>query len=252
MAMEGALKYALNSREIKKFLLEWGATLVGFGDVSRGLAGELRHLPVAISLAIRHPSPGRNLIHTTRGPIYSNRYQQVDLKLEQLQKRLVSLLKSHGFKCLAIPPDSHRHDTRFVARLYPLFPHKTAATCAGLGWIGKNGLLVNETYGPRLSWATVLTNAPLEVCTTPYVSGRCGKCRRCVEACPAGAIADREWVRDEGLVPHIDVEACRRQLERNRLLVGEDICGLCILACPRGMYDQAGTIKRKGDVRWPG
>ncbi|MBE3588274.1 MAG: epoxyqueuosine reductase [Thermoanaerobacteraceae bacterium] len=244
--MERALKLSLSAQDVKKYLLSLGATLVGFGDVSQGLAGELRHMPVAISLAIRHPMSMANLIHTTRGTVYSNRYEQVDLLLEQLQKRVVNLLRGHGYKSLAIPPDSHRQDTRFVARLYPLFSHKVAATCAGLGWIGKNGLLVNETYGPCLSWATVLTNAPLEVSTTPYVSGQCGRCRRCVEACPAGAIADREWVRDEGLVPHIDADACRRQLEKNQQLMGEDICGLCILACPRGKSN----FKEAGYLRW--
>ncbi|MCL6447880.1 MAG: 4Fe-4S dicluster domain-containing protein [Armatimonadetes bacterium] len=220
-----------------------GATLVGIGDVSHGLAVELRHLPVAISLAVRHPSPGRNLIYAMQGPLYSSRYEQVDLMLEQIQKKVVNLLRSQGFKSLAIPPDTHRRDNRFIARLYPLFSHKMAATCAGLGWIGKNGLLVNEIYGPRLSWATVLTNAPLEVCTSPYVASRCGNCRRCVDACPAGAISDREWSRDEGPVSHIDVEACRAQLEKNRQLVGEDLCGLCILVCPRG---QLLSARKKG------
>lgn len=246
--MENALLISPNALQIENYLKRYGATLVGFGDVSRGLAGELRHMPVAVSLAIKHPPPGKNLVHTTRGPVYSNRYQQIDLMLEQLQKRLVRLLKGWGYRCLAIPPDSDKHDPRFIARLYPLFPHKTAATCAGLGWIGKNGLLVTEKYGPRLSWATVLTNAPLEVSTTPYLSGRCGKCRRCVEACPAGAIADVEWSREEGQVPHIDTEACRRQLEKNQQLVGEDVCGICILSCPRG----AAYMKGVADKRWPG
>ncbi|OAT82967.1 4Fe-4S double cluster binding domain-containing protein [Desulfotomaculum copahuensis] len=245
--MENALAITPSAFEIEQYLLQHGATLVGFGDVSEGLAGELQHMPVAVSLAIKHPPPGKNLVHTTRGAVYSNRYQQIDLLLEQLQKRLVGLLKSRGYRCLAIPPDSDKHDPRFVARLYPLFPHKTAATCAGLGWIGKNGLLVSEKYGPRLSWATVLTNAPLEVCASPYTSGRCGKCRRCVEACPSGAIADVEWSRAEGLVPHIDAAACRRQMEKNAGLVGEDVCGICILACPRG----AAALKGVTGNRWP-
>ncbi|MHB9093589.1 MAG: hypothetical protein ACYC21_02860 [Eubacteriales bacterium] len=34
--------------------------------------------------------------------------------------------------------------------------HPPAATCAGLGWVGKNGLLVTKEYGARLGWATVL------------------------------------------------------------------------------------------------
>lgn len=183
----------LTKEDIKNSGLKAGATLIGFGDVTSGLVREIKHLPCAISIAVKHTPV--EIIKTPRILAYSNQLEAVDIKLEAIQKLLVSTLKNHGYRYLAIPPDSMRADRRFIAKLYPIFPHKTAATCSGLGWIGKSGLLINKQYGPRLSWATVLTNAPFEVESKPYYKSSCGRCTNCVEVCPVGAIEDREWSR---------------------------------------------------------
>ena len=71
----------------------------------------------------------------------------------------------------------------FISKLYSLFNHKMAATSAGLGWIGKNGLLISTDYGPRLSLATVLTDAPLEP-DAPMEHSLCGECMLCMKHCP--------------------------------------------------------------------
>jgi len=222
---------AITSHSLKNIILESGATLVGFGDVSEGLAGELKHLSRAISIAVKHTQP--EIIRTSRLIAYSNQLAAIDNTLEGIEKKVVCLLKGQGYKCLAIPPDSMRADRRFIAKLYPLFPHKTAATCSGLGWIGKSGLLVNEQYGPRLSWATVLTNAPLDESVEPCYKSKCGSCKNCVSICPVEAIEDRTWVRGFSK-PGVDYGRCSEHLERNRKLFGKAICGLCIIVCPKG------------------
>lgn len=219
------------TEQLRNIILKGGATVVGFGNVSAGLAKELNHLPVAISIAIKHAPV--EIIKTTRVIAYSNQLTPVDLKLEQIQKTVVAYLKSTGYKCLAIPPDSMRVDSRFIARLYPLFPHKTAATCAGLGWIGKSGLLINRRYGARLSWATVLTNAPLEVTPEPYTFSHCGNCLNCVKNCPAGAIEDWQWIRGVNMT-RVNYTLCGEYLERNKQLIGKAICGICVMVCPKG------------------
>ncbi|MFZ5650467.1 MAG: 4Fe-4S double cluster binding domain-containing protein [Bacillota bacterium] len=229
--MEKVSARVITTESLKRRILEFGATLVGFGDVSVGLAPELKYLSRAISIAVRHHPV--EIIKTPRVVAYSNQLTAIDKKLEEIQKTVVCLMREQGYKCLAIPPDSLRSDNRFIARLYPLFPHKTAATCSGLGWIGKSGLLVNEEYGPRLSWATVLTNAPLEVSQEPYYSSNCGSCKNCVKICPVKAIEDRLWVR--GKSKHgINYDRCSQHLERNKKVLGKAVCGLCIIVCPKG------------------
>lgn len=221
----------LTEEDLKKMIIKAGATLVGFGNVSDGLAKEIKHLPCAISIAVRHLPV--EIAKAPRVVAYSNQLEAVDRKLEIIQKMVVGYLKKHGYRFLAIPPDSMRVDHRFIARLYPIFPHKTAATCSGLGWIGKSGLLVNKQYGPRLSWATILTNAPFKVTGKPYYKGICGSCKKCVEICPAGAIEDREWVRGVSKIS-VKYDLCSEHMEKNKQVFGKAICGLCILACSKG------------------
>jgi epoxyqueuosine reductase len=113
-----------------------------------------------------------------------------------------------------------------------VFPHETAATQAGLGWIGKTALFVSPTLGPRLRLATVFTDAELAV-GEPVSESRCGACRRCVDACPAGAGHDVLWSAGVSRDELLDFYACERQNASNIGAVG-DICGICIAACPYG------------------
>ena len=165
----------MNSDPLKLYLKSEGATLVGVGDVTAALSKEIIHLNRGIAIAIN-----RNL----------NR--QTVLLLSRLQGLTVAWLSSRGYRNLSIPPDSDRQNDKLITRLYKLFCHKTAATCSGLGWVGKNGLVINRQYGSRLSWATVLTNAPLEA-DQPMRESECGDCDLCVTHCPSGAIKGDHW-----------------------------------------------------------
>lgn len=218
------------TEDFRRQVLTRGITVAGFGDVSEGLAPDLRHLPVAISLGLLN-GPG-----AVDRPAYDHTGGTADARLLGVQKWIVGVLRASGHRYLAIPPDSHRADRRFVSRLYPLFAHKTAATCAGLGWIGRNGLLIHPDHGPRLLWATVLTDAPLAV-DPPTRESRCGRCDRCVRVCPVGAIHGRAWRRDLGNECMLDVDACRSELEANRARLGLAACGVCLNACPYGRKD---------------
>lgn len=220
----------ITSPGLKRIIISAGASLVDFGDVSPGLVMEMRHLTTAVSIAVRHHPV--EIIKTQRVMAYSHQLYAVDKKLVQIQKLVVSLLKGSGYKYLAIPPDTMRSDGRLISKLYSLFPHKTAATCSGLGWIGKSGLLINKNFGPRLSWSTILTNAPLDT-AVPVNNSRCGSCKSCVNICPAGAIEDREWFLGTDK-PTVDYKLCGEYLEKNRKALGKAICGLCIMICPRG------------------
>ena len=143
---------------LKRELLDHGATVVGIAGLRGYLSGEIAHLDRAVSIAV-----DRRLNEDTLA------------LLAKLQKRTVRFLKARGHRTLAIPPDSDRKKGTFISKLYSLFNHKMAATSAGLGWIGKNGLLISADYGPRLSLATVLTDARLGP-DAPMEHGLCGDC----------------------------------------------------------------------------
>ncbi len=204
-------------------MLLQGATLVGVGDVTQALTSEIIHLNRAIAIAMN-----RGLGEDTSS------------KLIRLQSVAEGWLKERGFRYLSIPPDSDRRKGKFISRLYKLFPHKTAATCSGLGWVGKNGLVINRDYGSKLSWATVLTNAPL-VADLPTEKSQCGNCNLCVIHCPSGAVTGREWSINEPYREIVKYEKCSTMKKSRRLLEDRPNCGLCINICP---YSRNGkTVK---------
>ena len=65
---------------------------------------------------------------------------------------------------------------------------KSWAAEAGLGWIGKNSLLVSPRFGSFVLLGEAVLDAPADHYDTPFAGERCGTCRRCMDACPNGAI----------------------------------------------------------------
>jgi epoxyqueuosine reductase len=199
---------------LKEYLKDEGATLVGVGDVSRALTHEIVHLNRGIAIAVN-----RSLNRTT-----------VD-RLSRLQDLTVGWLREMGYRALAIPPDSDRITDTFISRLYKLFSHKTAATCSGLGWVGKNGLVINRKYGSKLTWATVLTDAPLQA-DRPITDSECGNCDLCVRHCPSGALRGHLWSAEDPLREIVAYDKCRSLKNGRLLLKGKPNCGLCSTLCP--------------------
>jgi len=64
---------------------------------------------------------------------------------------------------------------------------RAAAHRAGIGWFGKNSMVLAPGIGSWVVLGSVLTDAPLPTATAPVADG-CGSCHRCLDACPTGAI----------------------------------------------------------------
>jgi len=110
---------------------------------------------------------------------------------------------------------------------------KMAAHGAGLGWIGRNGLLVTPEVGPRLVLDALLTDAPLQATARAPVENRCGDCRRCVDVCPVKAIGEPPPPGRVVLPVPFDAARCRKHCAE---LYGgaHGGCGLCVAVCPFG------------------
>ncbi len=201
---------------LRKELLDQGATIVGFADLAGFLGGEISHLHTAVSIGV-----DRKLNEDTLAI------------LMKLERRTVKFLKARGHRTLAIPPDSDRRTGSFISKLYSLFNHKMAATSAGIGWVGKNGLLISPDHGPRLSLGTVLTDARITPDRAMEYS-LCGGCTLCIDHCPSRAITGAAWSRRSPLVQLVRLEACRSHKAGKRKTAGKPNCGLCINICPYG------------------
>lgn len=107
------------------------------------------------------------------------------------------------------------------------------AAHAGLGWIGKSGLVITKHFGAAVLLGTVFTDAPLE-CSSEVFLSRCGRCMECVANCPNDAITNFEYASEEDGPKFVEflcaenesVNATDQQSE------GTGVCGMCIFSCP--------------------
>jgi len=91
---------------------------------------------------------------------------------------------------LGLPPDGDagRGRTWFAASDTSAIIEKAWAVEAGLGWVGRNSLLVTPRHGSFLLLGELIVADECDACDEPYSGPGCGSCRRCVDACPAGAL----------------------------------------------------------------
>lgn len=128
-----------------------------------------------------------------RPHFYLNAYERYFAIMDDLAILLAARLEEKGFLSLSIPSCTPLIRTEGLYR--GLLSLKHAAELAGLGSFGKNQLLLNETYGPRLRLAAVLTQAALEP-DPPAEKSLCPEsCSLCQEACPAKAIRPSGFIQ---------------------------------------------------------
>ena len=152
-------------------------------------------------------------------PLYFHAYRQANYQLDRCAYAVVDWLQERGHAALAVPA------SQVIAYdpMRGLLSHRLVGWAAGLGWWGRNNLLVNPEFGSQMRYVTVVTDAGVEP-DTP-VEADCGDCTACVAKCPAGAIK----VEREGF----DLTLCKARLDEFRKLpyIGQHICGVCVKAC---------------------
>jgi len=222
------LSYA-NSESLMKKIREWGASNVGFADLEGSVPKGWKHLKTGVSIAVRLSNIIIDEIRNGPTLTYAYHYRTTNQLLDLIAVKTSNLIQSLGYKALPIPASQTVNEKK----LEGLISHKMVATRAGLGWIGKNLLLVTPQSGPRVRLVSVLTDAPLRL-SQPVSKSKCGKCSLCVKACPAGALTGVNWTVDVRREDLMEVNLCQEVTKRNLKIFGEAICGVCISVCPFG------------------
>ncbi len=147
--------------------------------------------------------------------------------MKRRMRRLVVALAEH--------PMLQQGDGTLSARWFvddgPMLDRAVAAR-AGLGWFGKNGNILNPTYGSWLLLGQIVTNLRLE--PDAPLSKTCGQCNRCIPACPTDAIVAPYVVDNRRCISYLTIE--------NRGPIPLDLrpglgtwvfgCDICQEACP--------------------
>jgi epoxyqueuosine reductase QueG len=221
----------IHYNKIKEESQRWGGDLFGVADCSQirlatyGLGAKtMNELPCGISIGIRLSDAVLEDIDDHPTLLYLHHYRQANYILDRIAFHVGALIQHMGGKALPIAASQIVDWEGQKGHL----SHKGLAQAAGLGWLGKNNLIVHPEYGARIRLVSILTDLPLQ--TNGPLEDSCGECRKCIAVCPAGAIKEQ--------VEEFDHLACFEKLKefRNKYNIGQYICGVCIKACqPKGI-----------------
>jgi epoxyqueuosine reductase QueG len=180
-----------------------------------------RELPYAVSMGMRLSDPVLETVLTAPNWTYYYHYRQVNIALDQVALFIAGQIQREGFAALPIPASQILDWELLRAHL----SHREIAGLAGLGWMGRNNLLITPEYGSMVRLVTVLTDMELPAGSGGNSGGDCGNCRACVSMCPVGAIDEDP--------ENFNLDRCAAQLRRfaKSEKINTMICGLCIKVC---------------------
>ena len=233
-------------KQLLDLAMTWGADYFGIADLSPAHdtiqeqgGTEIGGYPrsISIGIALLHPIVNQLSRHIDRAAAVSYRshcYDVINVRLDEIASRLASFLQRRGHRVYPVAASKRVDDERICGE----FSHKLGAHLAGLGWIGKNCLLITPDMGPRVRWATVLTDAPLAP-TGRSMDERCGDCRACADICPIKAFTGQPFRPEEPRAARFNAARCDRYFAKMRKNNAETaVCGLCLAACPYGRGNQ--------------
>ena len=252
------------SNDVKSFLKQKGVDLVGIALIE-GIRNPLidknliiKKMPSIKSIIVFGKRYLDSILDSKSTQALAIHSSFVRSFLEKIAYDLAIFLSDKGYFASTIDPDSFPLDKlqEAIAPIYraqkwfkdienhiykrenlfgeiPLVP---IAQEAGLGWIGKSGMLITPQFGPRLRLNAVLTNASLNP-DKPFNQNLCGSCSVCIKTCIGNAI------NENGYDP---VKCFKNEVENGEVLIGipYKICkALCLINCPVGKLKEKYRFK---------
>jgi epoxyqueuosine reductase QueG len=161
--------------------------------------------------------PSKEVGAAERGDLFGPHGDYLNSRLTKAVYDLAGFFRKEGYKSLPLPAAGTPVDQRY---LKAIFSFKDAAREAGMGSIGRHGLLITPQYGPRVRLACLLTDAKIE----PFSKTKknyCVHCDACLRACPAQVLQPPK----KGEPYAMNKFACRTYRQAGLT------CSVCLKAC---------------------
>ena len=184
------------------------------------------------SHGIRETLGNKQLAYISRYALGRDYHKVLRGKLKKLENKIGKFLNENGID-------------EFTARVFtdsaPVL-EKALAEKAGLGWIGKNTLLLNRKAGSWFFLGEIFTNIPLPP-GDARVTNRCGSCHACLDICPTKAIVAPYQLDARLCISYLTIESREAIPEPLRIPMGNRIfgCDDCQVICPWNRYAQPTT-----------
>ena len=183
-------------------------------DSRRAIEGATRAIVVAMSYGGREPS----------GPVarYARGDDYHDVMLDRLNE-LHRWVDAHVGRAVR---------GKAYVDTGPLLERELAQR-AGLGWFGKNTTLINPRAGSFFFLGALLLDLDLAV-DSPFATEQCGTCRRCLDACPTGALVEPRVLDSNLCISYLTIELKGDIPDALRPQIGELLygCDVCQEVCP--------------------
>ncbi len=155
----------------------------------------------------------------------------VETAKKYIEAAKISIIAASFIRRLGYSARAHIAGSNYQSMLPPL------AWKAGLGELGRLGILITSKYGPRARLGLITTDLPL-ITDEPKILGIqnfCQKCQKCATNCPGQAIPFGEKIKENGVLKWVlNREECYRFWRKS----GTD-CAVCIYVCPYSKADNA-------------
>lgn len=182
----------------------------------RVISVRMDYLPGDTGMAERLADPEQ--AYVSRYALGRDYHKLVRKRLQQLAERIQGVVGPFGYRAFV--------DSAPVLE-------KALAQQAGLGWIGKNTLLLNRQAGSWFFLGELFVDLPLPM-DEPHNREHCGSCRACLDICPTGAFAGERLLDARRCISYLTIELKGAIPLELRPLIGNRVfgCDDCQLVCP--------------------
>jgi len=213
-------------RQLESLFERFPDVLYGYADISYSPFAE--NYQTALVFAV--PYDPQITLDTYSEEMFETCISNAKKRELDILGNIIQICASHGVKYI-IPPMAQKDELNLLAE----FSYKFAAVNAGLGWIGKNDVLITPQYGPRVRLSVVLIDHPFPYGMKCTVSRCPADCTKCVDACPHHALKGGVWDYNVKRNELIDYHLCNQKRSQYIKTHGrKHACGICMAACPFG------------------